>query len=170
MTLVIPESVPVDGTRTVRFVPTIADPAALKLTEVNAVSSKDIGCYITGDGWNPTTDQASIADPRLCSPQDFEQPGRETNGLSIRYVFNLNEETDDVARITLPKGTTGYLVNRLQKDASEAWEVEDWYEAWPVKAGVQTVMPSEANAVDRIDQKVFITGPVVRFRQVVAGS
>lgn len=168
MVLDIPASVPVDGTRRVKFVETIAAPAAMTVAEVTA--GDDIGCYLTGDGWNPSGDQQTITDSRLCSPTDYEQPGRKSEALSIRYVFNLGTPADDVARLTLPEGTTGYLVNGLQKDSDEAWAADDWYEAWPIKAGVQRVLPSEANAVDRIDQKVFITGPVVRFAKVVAGS
>ncbi len=167
MVLSIPASVPVDGSRTLRFIPTAVNPAAIKLSEITA--GTDIGCYITGDGWQPSGDEQTITDARLCAPQDFEQPGRESNSLAIRYVYNLAVVGDDVARITLPKGTTGILVLRLQKDSEQPWAVGDKYEAWPIKAGVQRVMPGESNAVDRIDQKAFVTGQVQRFKTIVTG-
>jgi hypothetical protein len=38
-----------------------------------------------------------------------------------------------------------------------------------VKLGAQDVVPEEVNAVDRINQGTFITGPVV-YGEVVGGS
>lgn len=166
--MVLPASVPVDGTRRVIFVPTVANPTAVTIAEANA--GTPIAGYLTGDGWIPGGDQATISDTRLLSSQDFEQPGRKTKTLGIRYTFNLATVTDDVARITLAEGTTGFLLNVLQKpeEDGETITAADWYEAWPVKVGEQMVMPSEANSVDRIDQKAFVTGRVEKFRQFTA--
>ena len=166
--MVLPASVPVDGTRRVIYVPTVADPAAVTVAEANG--GTPIAGYVTGDGWTPGGDQATIPDPRLQSSQDFERPGRKTKTLSIRYVYNLNSPEDDQARITLAEGTTGYLLNVLQKPEEDGDEItaEDWYEAWPIQAGEQYVMPAEANAIDRIEQKTFVTGRVEKFRQFAA--
>jgi len=166
--MALPASVPVDGTRRVIFIPTAADIRAVTATEANA--GVHLASYIAGgDAWTPGGDQATIPDPRLSSSQDFEQPGRKTKTLSIRYTYNLNSEEDDVARLTLAEGTVGYLLNVLQKPELDGDTItaDDWYEAWPVKAGEPMVVPSEANAVDRIDQKMFVTGPVEKFRQFV---
>ena len=163
----IPASVPVEGTRRVVFCPTVADINAITVSEIEA--GKLIGCYVTKTGWQPSSDQASIVDGRLCSSQDFEQPGKKTKQLSLQYTFNLGTPEDDEARIALAEGTTGVLVNVLQKEeAEEAFVVGDWYEAWPVKCGEQQVMTVEENAVDRIQQKQFVTGPVAQFKQLVA--
>ena len=163
----LPASVPVDGTRRVLFADTVADAAAVTVVEANA--AENLSCYITGDGWVPAGDQAVIVDGRLCSTQDFEQPGRKSKQLTMRYVFNLKNPADDVARIALAEGSTGYLLNVLQKDEADGDTItaDDWYEAWPVKAGEAFVMPPEANAVDRIEQKMFITGPVQKFKKFV---
>lgn len=169
MALNQPASVPVDGYTKVAILTTAADTAAVKLTEANAVSTTDVSCYLTGDGWVTTGDQGTITDSRLCSTQDYEQPGRKTGvGLTVRYTFNLEEPTDDEARLALEEGTKGIAVKRVQKPAEDAFAVGDWYEAWPFTAGEQKVLPPEANAVDRIEQKLFITGPVQRFKQIVA--
>lgn len=167
--MALPASVPVDGTRRVIFIPTAADISAVTVTEANG--GTPIAGYLTGDGWTPSGEQATIADARLGSSQDFELPGRKTKTLSIRYVFNLGEPTDDEARITLAEGTKGYLLNVLQKPEAEGDTIAatDWYEAWPVTAGEPMVTPAEANAVDRIDQRMFVTGEVEKFRQFVAG-
>lgn len=164
-----PASVPVDGNTKVSILSAVADPAAVTVPE--AVAGKDISCYLTSDGWAPAGDQGSITDSRLCSTQDFEQPGRKTGvGLTVRYVFNLDEPTDDEARLALAEGTKGYAIKRTQKPNEDDFETGDWYELWPFTAGEQKVLPPEANAVDRIEQKLFITGPVQRFKQLVAGA
>lgn len=166
----LPASVPVEGTRRVVFITgTVEDIESITAGEI--ASGTDVSCYITGSGWQPTGDQATIADPRLCSSQDFERPGRKTKSLTIQYTYNLAEPTEDEARVDLAEGTEGILVNILQKDEDEDdIEVGDWYEAWPVKLGEQMVMPPETNAIDRITQRAFVSGDVAKFHQIVAGS
>ncbi len=170
MSMVLPASVPVEGTR--RYVWIEGGPAdinAITLTEINA--GDDVSCYITGDGWQPTGDQAFITDSRACTTQDIQRFGRKTKGLAIRYVYNLNDPTDDEARLALTEGASGVLVSILQKPEEEdEYEVGDWYQAWPATLGEQTVMPAETNAVDRINQQVAVTGKVTGFRQVVAAA
>lgn len=162
----LPASVPVDGTRTVSFLTAVAAPAAVTVAEANA--GKIISCYLTGDGWQPTGDQAVVQDDRLCETQSFELPGRKTKSLTVRYVFNLDTPTDDVARLNMAEGTKGWALNRLQADSDDAYAASDWYELWPVTCGEQMILPAEANAVDRIEQKLFVTGPVLKFKQLVA--
>jgi hypothetical protein len=152
----------------VAFLSAVADGAAVTVAEANA--GDKITCYLTGDGWNPSGDQATITDDRLCSTQTFELPGRKTKSLTIRYVFNLSEPTDDEARLALPEGEAGFLLMRMQKSADATFAVGDYYELWPVTAGEPNVLPAEANSVDRIEQRVFVTGPVVKFGQIVAGA
>jgi len=167
--LTLPAAVPSMGTRRVVFLPTVADIEAIKVTEVTA--AENISCYLTRNGgWQPTGDQATITDGRYCSAQDFELPGTKTRTLAVQYTFNLNEPTADEARIALEEGTIGILVHFLQIDQDEEdFAVADWYEAVPVRMGMQNVVGVEDNAVDRIAQKAFITGEWVSFKQLVAG-
>jgi hypothetical protein len=168
--MVLPASVPVEGTRRVVFIPgDVADITSITLGEV--ASGVDVSCYLTGDGWQPSGEQAFITDARLCTTQDIQRFGRKTKGLAIRYVYNLNSPEDDEARLGLEEGTDGILVNVLQKDEDEDdFEAGDWYQAWPVTLGEQTPMPPETNAVDRINQQVAVTGRVTGFEQLAAGS
>lgn len=162
----VPASVASDGTRRVIFVPAVADINAITIAEITAADN--VSCYLTGDGWTPSGEQATIPDPRLCSTTDFERPGRKTKSLTVRYVFNLDNPTDDEARLALTEGTQGVFVNVLQRVSSVEGDLPatgDWYEAWPVQLGEQMVMPAEANAVDRIEQRAFVTGPVAKFEQ-----
>jgi hypothetical protein len=170
MSMVLPASVPVEGTRRVVFIEGgVADLEAITLGEIN--SGENVSCYLTGTGWQPTRDQQVISDTRLCTTQDLQRPGRKSAGLTIQYTYNVNEPTDDEARLALTEGSEGVLVNIVQKPEDEdSIEVGDWYEAWPVVLGQQQVMPSEANAIDRIQQVAFVTGQVSPLSQVVAGS
>lgn len=164
----IPASVPVEGTRRVYWLAGgAADPDAVSVAALS--SAVLVGCYVTGNGWTPGGDQATVQDRRLCSSADFEQPGRETNTLDTMYTFNLEEPDADEARLALVKGSKGAFINVLQKpEDDENVATGDWYEYWPVTTGVQRVMAPEDNAVDRIQQKQFVTGPVRRFKQLVA--
>lgn len=162
-----PIAVPVDGTRRVIWVATVANILAVTTAEANGGIKLDR--YLTGDGWNPKSAQETIKDDRLRSTQTFEQPGRKSRSLTIRYTYNLKTPASDQARITLAEGTSGYLLNVLQKADLDGDSVTttDWYEAWPALCGEQLVLPAEKNAVDRIDQTIFVTGKVVAFRNFV---
>lgn len=166
----IPASVSAEGTRRVVFVEGgVADRSAVTLGEV--AGGDELSCYLTGQGWQPTRDQASIADDRYCASQSFERPGRKSAGLTLQYVWNGAEPGDDVARLTLTAGVSGDLVHILQKPEDEDnFTVGDFYEVWPIVAGEQVVMPPEQNSVDRIQQKVFVTGPVSGIHELVSGS
>jgi len=164
----LPAAVPSMGTRRVLFLPTVAD--ILKITKAEATAAENLSCYLTRNGgWAPTGDQAVIADGRYCSSQDFELPGTKTRQLSVQYTFNLNTPTDDVARLTLLEGTVGILAHFLQKDdGDDEFDTSDWYEAVPVRMGMQNVVQVEDNAVDRITQRAFITGEWTPLSQLVA--
>lgn len=171
MVTTLPSAVPSMGTRRVVFIPgPVADLEAITVTAVNAATN--ISCYLTRqNGWAATADEAVIADSRYCSVQDFEIPGAEGRTLALQYTFNLNEPDEDEARVGLARGTEGVLVHFLQVDEdSETFAVGDWYEAVPVRMGVQTVVSVEDNAVDRIQQKAFIRGKWSSFNQLVAGA
>lgn len=166
----LPKAVPSMGTRRVLFHPTVGD--ITKITKVEADAAADLSCYLTRSaGWAPTGDQAVIADGRYCSAQDFELPGTKTRQLNLQYTFNLGTPTDDVARLTLLEGTEGILQHFLQKDdGDEEYNVDDWYEAVPVRLGMQNIVQVEDNAVDRMNQRAFITGEWTSLYQLVAGA
>jgi hypothetical protein len=157
----VPSS-PVDGYRRIQWVPTIADTLAPKMTEINAASAKDLSCYfVTFDG---TGEQATIADPRVCSVQDFERPGKETRALTSTYIVNPQSTTDNVASVTLAPNTPGFFIDRTGIPYDTAFAVGQKVDVWPVTSGVQSKV-NEAGSVSRASQKQFVTG---RVRQDVA--
>lgn len=154
----IPESMPSDGTLKVTYVP-VFDSSTATLEGVTAI---DLSCYLTQDGFDPTTDEATVVDSRLCSKQDFEQPGRVTESLMLMYVFNTIDEDQDDARQTLAQGTSGFIVVRWGLDFDVAYATGQEVDAYPIKTGVQRKQKPEQNSVHKIQQKAFITAEVQR--------
>lgn len=149
-----------DGNVKVVFVPAIANTAAPTAAEVTAVGAVELSCYLTADGWTPGLDEQVVTDDRLCSTQTFEQPGRNSRTLAIRYVENPTSATDNDAFDTLVPGTAGFLVERRGEAYSGALAAADVVNVWPVKAGQYSPEPPEANSVLKVSQKMFVTGTV----------
>ena len=170
MTLTIPTGVPSMGTRRVIFIPgTVGSIDAITVTEANAAAS--ISCYITRTGLSKTLTQNKVTDSRYCSAQDFQRFGTKSKDMSLQYTFNLNEPTEDEARLALQEGLEGVLVEFFQVDEdSETFAEGDWYQATPIVLGEQDVVPVEDNAVDRINQAVAVSGAWTPLRQLVAGA
>lgn len=159
----IPESMPSDGTLKVVFCPTNDH----DVTTLTGGTTVDLSCYLTQDGWNPSTDEATVVDSRLCSKQDFEQPGRVSESLEITYVWNTDSGEDD-ARQTLPQAEVGFLIVRWGLDFDVAFAAGQEVDVYPIKAGVQRKQPPEQNSVLKIMQKAFITGEVERDTVLIA--
>ena len=166
MTTTIPTAVPTDENYLVQWVPTIAGAAGPTVAEFNA--GVDITFYFTPDGWKPGGDQATVKDERLASSQSFEQPGKETNSLEVVYVTNPLVPAENVAAVTLAKGTSGYIVVRKAVAHDTAIATTHKVDVWPVKAGVQRDVAPEANGVFKIAQKLFVTNLVRRNVSVVS--
>ncbi|PZF98261.1 hypothetical protein C1I99_13830 [Micromonospora deserti] len=156
----MPVSVPSDGTLRVDYVPAIANTAAPTVTELTAAGAQALSCYITIDGWQPTGDQATVTDQRLCATQDFEQPGRKTKSLTLVYVHNPTVPTSNEAYTTLAEGVTGYLVARYGVPRTQAWAAADIVDVWPITAGEPMKNFNGANSVHTVTQRMFVTGPV----------
>lgn len=156
-------STPADGYVAVRVLPAVANLDAPTLAEWNA--GIDISCYLTPDGYTPSVDQQVATDERLCSTQTFEQPGRITNSLDLIYIDNTNspnEETDNKAKDTLVPGSEHVIGVRRGMPYAAAAATGQKVTLFPVKPGVYSELPGEANSVLKIGQKQFVTGSVSR--------
>lgn len=156
-------STPADGNTLVLLLPTVANPAAVKLTET--ASAVDISCYLTASGWKPSLAEQVATDERLCSTETFEQPGRSTNSLELEYIDNTNSPNDatfNKAKGTLVPGAPQFILIRTGKPYATALAVADKYRLYPIKPGQYNELPPEANSVLKIGQKQFVTGPVAR--------
>jgi len=159
-----PASIPADGNLLVKFVLSIANTGGPLAAEVNAASSVDLSCYLTGTGYAPSTDEAVIPDPRLCSRQTFEAPGRLTEQLMFTYVFNPASPVDDLAYQTLVYLLNGFIVARwgIPFETAVVGGSVQKVDVIPVKCGLQIKQPPEENSVLRTMQKMFVRGAVKR--------
>lgn len=156
-----------DGNVKVSVVTAIANPAAPKLTELNATTSKDISCLLTADGWNLSVDQATVADNRLCDRENYERPGRSTWSLETTYV-RTEDPTEDLAYDTLIPGFAAYFVVRVGKPYEQPFALGDEVTVVPFTAGKRRMVPAAANEVIRRVQKQFIRGRVYDDVEVAA--
>lgn len=163
-------SIPSDGNTTAILAPAVAGKAPT-VAEVTAASLVDISCYLTGDGLNLTTDQATIQDERLCSTQTYEKPGRKTNTAEVTYIDNSNsefEDTDNAAAEALIEGSTHFLITRRGVPYETPFEAGQKVSVWPIQCGAPREVPPEANSVIRTTQKLFVTGEVRQRVEITA--
>ncbi len=164
-----PVSVLADGNLKVVWVPVIANIFAPTVLELNAASGVDLSCYLTPDGYTPGGDMASVTDDRLCSLATYEKAGRETNSLSLKYIYQpqLPAATDNKAYSTLVSLTTGFIVERWGKIHSSAFVAADRVDIKTAQCGQQMKLPPEANSTLKVEQGLFISA-VARNVAVVA--
>ena len=154
-------STPADGAVRTSLVTSIADIALPKTTtEVNAVSSKEISCYITAGGFSFPLSQAAIADERECDTFAGEAPGRKSiSGPTISVIDNTGtplSATANVAVDTLVEGTTLYIVRRYGKAFSAAFAAADKVDIFKVIVGAKRRIQPEANSVLRSEYTFFV--------------
>lgn len=129
----VPAGTPSDGNGKVWYVPTIADPSKPKVTELMAETTVPLTYSITGDGYAHTVTINKITANRLTLPNQIQYDGTEVDDLSITYAYTNTE--GDVVRLALPKGTTGYIVER--------WAVAN--EVDPTVGQIVDVLPIQAS-------------------------
>lgn len=155
---------PVDGNSMVRVVSAIADTSAPKVaTELSAVGSVDISCYLTGGGWKPSLSEQVITDERLCTTQTYEQKGRSQRGLEVEYIDNTNTPNETLynkAKDTLIPGASLFLVVRTGLPYATPLAAGQKVTIYPVTPGEYSELPPEANSVFKIGQKQFVRAGV----------
>lgn len=164
-------STPADGNIRTVICTAIADTTAPTTTELNAVTTVDISCYLTPGGFALSGDQATIADPRECSTQEFGKPGRKTYGLSVTGIDNTNSAnatTDNELVDIMTEGTQLYAVRRRGKAFDAAWAADDKVTVVPFQVGEKQEVAADANSVLRSMWPCFITGAVQTDVAVVA--
>lgn len=155
-----PASIPADGYLAVRWVTSIAVPGSPTAAEINAGSSVDISCYLAGGGFQNGVDEQAVADPRLCSRQDLERPGRFKHNLALMYVFNPTSAPDNAAYTALTYLATGFIVARYGLPFDTAFAAAQKVDVYPSQCGWRAKVPVEDNSVFKISQKLYIRGEV----------
>lgn len=164
-------AVSADGNVLVLLVPTLANPASPKVTELNAGTVVSIGGYLTSDGLNPSLNEQTITDERLNSRATFEKRGRSQRSLSVTYIDNTNTADPNDCKETLTPGAKQFLVIRRGIDETVAVAATTQkVSVWPIEPGEYDDLPPEANSVLKTSQKLFVTGTVHTDVAVAAGA
>ena len=85
-----PTSIVSDGNTKIVFVSAVADTSAPTVAE--ATGGTDITEYVTGDGFDHSIEQATIADDRVSTTQSLQRPGRITDTLNLGIEGRYAEE------------------------------------------------------------------------------
>lgn len=155
-------STPVDGNTRIQWVPSVAG-SVPTTAELTAAGSKDLSCWFTGDGWNPSFSENTIVDERICDTATYEQRGRNQKSMQVKYIVNpkaADQSTNNVAAVTLAEGNAGFFVVRRGVAEATAFAIGDLVEVWPVTMGVQQNQPPAPDTVYTAVQKAFVTAGV----------
>lgn len=154
--LYIPPGMLSNATTKVAILTAIVDMSAPKLTELNAGTTVDISCYLTGDGWNPNVTENTITDERLCTEQIFEEPGDYTESLEATFIYDNVTAADDKARLALTPYTLKFAVVRIGKKAALAWAIGDLVDVYSFKGGQQRKNAGGRNTKFNMTQRMFL--------------
>jgi hypothetical protein len=157
-----PSSVPADGALKVLWVPVIAITTAPTVAELTAAGVRDVSCYLTAEGFSPSTDEQAITDERLCSRQTFQRRGRFADSLDLSYIYNPNSAADNLAYSTMSPSTLGYIVARWGLAYETAIVAAQVVDVHPAECGIRQKQPPTANTVFTAKQKIFIRAGVQR--------
>lgn len=152
---------PADGNVKVAVAVTVAGDAPT-VAELTAVTTKDISCYLTSDGFGFAQEQATITDERLCSTETFGLPGRKSSTLTLTGIDNTNseyeEDYNEMADI-LPERADRFVIYRPGLPYETAFAPGQKVRLIPIKVGAKTEQPPEANSVLRSQWNTFVSGP-----------
>jgi hypothetical protein len=139
MTVLLPEAVQAQGNISVKVVQTIADLTAPKLaTEINAVSSVDVSCFLYSGGVGTSTTNRGESPRRLCTRDVYQQAGNKTYEVTdLQYVYSpqgAGSVDANKAKTALTEGSIVYLVVRKGLDAQTApFAAAQKVEVWKVR-------------------------------------
>lgn len=143
MTIVLPEGTPTLGNTKIKAVVAVADMAAPKLaTELNAVTSVDISCFVYPAGWNPTGAQGKGTKmARLCTKTQRDSLNRVSwTAPTLQYVYDpqaADAAEGNEAKELLTEGTEVYIVERRGLDSEAAFATTQHTRTHHLRLGAQ---------------------------------
>ena len=152
-----------DGRWRITDVPSGAN--ALSVAILNGGTSVPLTYSFTPSGFNWTTTQATVADPRLTLIQDLSRPGKITETLELTYVASSDPTS---AAVLLTAGKAGQFNVRSGIDNAVNFATTQKASVITYVLGVQRPVPPTENGVDLISQTAYITSQTVRNGTLVA--
>jgi len=162
----VPEGTPSDGNGLVLFVPTLADPAKPKVSELTASGVVKLTYSITGDGYNHTVTINKVTANRLTLATQLQYDGTEVDDLAITYAYTNTE--GDIVRLALPKGTRGYIVERWAVPNEVEPVADQLVDVIPIQASTSLKNAPVTNQELTRTQALNVTGKVHRDVLIVA--
>ena len=148
------------------FVPTLTNPAAPTLVELNGASALDVSAMLYDSSARPAqSTNLAKAPKRIADGQTYEFVGESALSFGeIRYAFNPQGAAASTGKLAYEKfieGTTGYFVNRLGIDRNTDLATGQFVTVYPVEFGPQqeTREGDSEGAEVAIVQTVAATGP-----------
>jgi hypothetical protein len=120
-------------------------------------AAEEITYAFTPAGFNRTTTQETIQDPRLTKLQNLTRPGKVSEGVEVQFVFGGE---GDVLTVLLAKDVKGTVVARYAVPNETPWTAAQVADIIPVQAGVQRKDAPTENGVWTKSQTLFVTGTV----------
>jgi hypothetical protein len=144
-----------DGKTRVAYVPTIANIASPTTTELNA--GLLLQSLLTADGLGGfQPDTAKVDTSSLASTFSTSKNGRTS--FDSPMLTLKRQDVGDTAYTTLIRGTTGYIVVRSSITESTAWTTGQAIRVYPIECGEVQHVDLEANALERYQVPLTVTG------------
>ena len=159
-----------DGRGIVLWVPTIANPAAPTVAELNAGTVKRITYGLTPDGFDWQTSIATITTGRYTLAQALELDGIVTDTLEVKWVYNRTTPTANEVLFGAP-GLSGNIVVILGYTNDTVITASTKINGiLPVTTSIPREVPPTANSELAKIQKLNVVGKVYREHEIVVAA
>jgi len=145
-----------DGNVKIMWVTTLSSTSSPTATQINA--GVDITPYITADGYNVTTSEATVDTSALNSVDDTFIPGRRTDEIELTFK---NQGDSAAPWTTFASNPDGWIVERRGVAYGTAIAASQKVRVFPVKAGFRNKLPVAANEVEKFSVKFHKTAATV---------
>jgi hypothetical protein len=167
VTVIYPEATAQLGNTSITVAQVVADMAAPKLaTEINAVTSANVSCFLYSGGVGTSTTNKGSAPRRVCTKAELQQFGitnYEVTDLSYVYDPQAADSTNDnKAKAALTEGSEVYLIVRKGLDAQSApYSAGQYVDVWHVELGPQNRTTTGDGEFDEysLTQSVIVKSP-----------
>lgn len=150
-----------DGKGIVLWVPTLADPAAPTVAELNGATVKRLTYGLYGpNGYALETTINERVSTRYTLDQELTAEGTKRFKLTLLYVYNRETPTE-VETVLGVKGTPGYIVHALGYDNDHVFAAGDKVnDIVPIRTASSVDVPATANTDAHKQTVPEITGKV----------
>lgn len=121
-------------------------------------AAPEITYQFTPSGFNRTTAEETINDPRLTLKQNLTRPGKVSESVEVQFVFGGE---GDILTDLLARGTKGKVVARYAVPNETEWAAAQIADIIPVTCGIQRKDAPTENGVWTKTQGLFVTGTVL---------